>query len=91
MPKEWERSDEQEQYLESFLEPFLQARLDKRLEPLLAKCYDGWFSRWPEAKSLWPGWQEGNALSLDQNMQLGAAIKKRQNVSLAVLIVTFFD
>ena len=95
MPKKWEHTPEQDQYLRNLFQPFIQARKDERIEAFKNELYDGWFTRWPEEKLLFgEGWKKGDSRSSEDMRVLGAAIEKRKDVSVSAvflrLIITFF-
>jgi hypothetical protein len=82
MGKSWKRSKEQDAYLASFFNSFLVARKDNRMEKFRSDLNKGWFTKWPEEQCIFPHWQPGNELTLEELSLLGPAKLKRKNVSI---------
>jgi hypothetical protein len=89
MPKSWERSEEQREYLDALVPKLAQARKDRRVKRFKNDLYEGWFARWPEEVSLFGNdWKEGDSLSQEDHDLLGLAIKVRMAVSFRLLYRT---
>jgi hypothetical protein len=91
MPKSWERSEAQEDYLNGLLPKFTQARQDNRIPRFKNDLYEGWFERWPEEIAIFGNdWKKGDAMSLADMRLLGAAIEKRKEVNFATTMMQLF-
>ncbi|KAF8335251.1 hypothetical protein F5887DRAFT_1079216 [Amanita rubescens] len=79
MPKTWERSQEQVEYLDALIPKLVKARREHRVEQFKNELYEGWFSSWPEELIVFgKGWKRGDAISVVDMRRLGTAIEKRK-------------
>ncbi|KAF8341777.1 hypothetical protein F5887DRAFT_1076366 [Amanita rubescens] len=79
MPKKWERSKAQTEYLNGYVQGFPQAQMDNRLKRFHSELFEGWFKSWPEEPRVFgETWKKGDLLTEDNVKVLRKAIQTRQ-------------